>query len=113
MVCRVDKKGNLSRLEIFHLPVTRAFGVVVNTPSSALCNEESCGSIPSTSDSFYENSNSFLGHTGEVCGLKKHKEDNEHMKATAKVAEIQNSIVRPEEEPNLVAELPQHHSQGS
>ena len=44
-------------VEIFHLRVTRAFGVVVNTPSSALCNEESCGSIPSTSDPFYENSN--------------------------------------------------------
>ena len=44
-------------VEIYYLRVTWVSGVVVNTPSSALCNEESCGSIPSTSDPFYENSN--------------------------------------------------------
>jgi hypothetical protein len=45
------------RVEMFHLQVTQVFGVVVNTLSSALCNEESSSSIPSTSDSFYKNSN--------------------------------------------------------
>ena len=47
----------LSGVEIYYLWVTQVSGVVVNTPSLVLCNEESCGSIPSMSNSFYENSN--------------------------------------------------------
>ena len=43
-------------VEIYYLQVTRVSGVVVNTLSLALCNEESHSSIPSTSDSFYKNS---------------------------------------------------------
>ena len=44
-------------VEIFPPPGHTGVWCSGNTPSSALCNEESCGSIPSTSDSFYENSN--------------------------------------------------------
>ena len=44
-------------VEIFPPPGHTGVWCSGNTPSSVLCNEESCGSIPSVSDSFYENSN--------------------------------------------------------
>ena len=45
-------------VEVFPPPGHTGVWCSGNTPSSALCNEESCGSIPSKSNSFYENSNS-------------------------------------------------------
>ena len=56
---RADEKAMKLQLlvEIFPPPGHTGVWCSGNTPSSALCNEESCGSIPSASDSFYENSN--------------------------------------------------------
>ena len=44
-------------VEIFPPPGHTGVWCSGNTPSLALCNEESCGSIPSMTDSFYENAN--------------------------------------------------------
>ena len=47
----------LNSVEIFPPPGHTGIWCSGNTLSSALCNEESCSSIPSASDSFYKNSN--------------------------------------------------------
>ena len=79
-------------VEIFPPPGHTGIWCSGNTPSSALCNEESCGSIPSTSDSFYENSNivgilgavgregrnSHLSHYHETSGLAQTREELVH-----------------------------------
>ena len=54
---RLHEDSTLIYVEVFPPPGHTGVWCSGNTPSSALCNEESCGSIPSTSDSFYENSN--------------------------------------------------------
>ena len=56
---RADEKAMKLQLlvEIFPPPGHTGVWCSGNTPSSALCNEENCGSIPSASDSFSENSN--------------------------------------------------------